>query len=226
LWDLCGAKLDLSISSDCPNCGTKKDAIKNTSNASAGKSYGIWIWLILIVLLLVGGYYFMISTNHPVQTSSITPSSYNAYTPYTLVSTPTQVTGNLQKRSGMKTIATISGQSSLTSNNIYIPSGYWELWYTADPMICGGQGQKSSKGSNSVVFPSLSIQVMDADHPNDIVETITPPGGLDSILWQRSGIDPRPWSQKFFQGGRNYYFIVNARSLNSYSIDIRIPDNS
>ncbi len=52
---------------------------------------------------------------------------------------------------------------------------------------------------------------MDADDPNRIVQTITPPGGLDSSLWTES--DPRPWKEKFFEGQKNYFFIITTQSL-------------
>jgi hypothetical protein len=102
----------------------------------------------------------------------------------------------------MTTIATFSGQNSLTTNNFYVPS-YWELWYTADPMVMGGQGQTSATGSYSAVIPTLSIQVMDGDIPNQVIRTIDPPGGLDMTLWQISGIDPRPWVEKFYEGNKH-----------------------
>ncbi len=35
--------------------------------------------------------------------------------------------------------------------------------------------------------------------------------------------DPRPWVEKFFEGQRDYYFIITAQSLQSYSIQIRVP---
>jgi hypothetical protein len=73
---------------------------------------------------------------------------------------------------------------------------------------------------------------MDAGDPNRIVRTVTPPGGLtDYTLWQttttNNGItisnDPRPWKEYFYEGQRGYYFIIQANSLNSYEIDIRVP---
>ena len=94
-----------------------------------------------------------------------------------------------------------------------------------------GSSQTVIQGSYSVVNPTLSIQVMDGDDPNRIVRTITPPGGLDESLWvtqtdENGNIisqDPRPWIEKFFEGQRNYFFIITAQSLNSYELDIRVP---
>jgi hypothetical protein len=102
-------------------------------------------------------------------------------------------------------------------------------------------------GSYSSVTPQFSIQVMDAMDPNRIVRTITPPGGVDFNLWMgtkksvtnpqvlTSGnqkatvssdtvyVDPRPWTEKFYEGQRTYYFIIKTQSIESYSIDIKIP---
>ena len=64
---------------------------------------------------------------------------------------------------------------------------------------------------------------MDAEDPNRIVRTITPPGGLDKSLWTGEAGDPRPWKEKFYEGARKYYFIIYAHSLNSYNLDIRVP---
>ena len=136
--------------------------------------------------------------------------------------------------------ATISGRYTSTTQVFTIPFPYWELWYTADPAgPVGGQGQKLGtstvtgskesgstqtviQGSYSSSFPEFTVQVMDADDPNRIVRTITPPGGLDKSLWTTTN-DPRPWKERFFEGSRNYYFIITAHALNSYNLDIRVP---
>jgi hypothetical protein len=86
---------------------------------------------------------------------------------------------------------------------------------------------------------------MDAEDPNRVVRTISPPGGIDLNLWMgvkgtinpsstsKKGrettssdtiyADPRPWTEKFFEGQRSYYFIINSQLIKSYSIDIRVP---
>ncbi len=137
------------------------------------------------------------------------------------------------------TYATISGQYRGTTQVMHIPFPYWELWYTVEPAgkmggkdqilesstVEGGEGSGIShsflQGSFSVITPVFNIQVMDADDPNRIVRTITPPGGLDSTLWTDS--DPRPWKEKFYEGQRNYYFVINTQALSSYTIEIRVP---
>jgi len=102
-------------------------------------------------------------------------------------------------------------------------------------------------GSYSTANPQFTIQVMDGDDPNRIVRTITPPGGINLNLWlgitptpgQNSNfktnqvkaiatvptkaVDPRPWTEKFYEGQRHYYFIITAQSLQSYSIKIQVP---
>ncbi|MDD1695352.1 MAG: hypothetical protein LUQ54_00500 [Methanoregula sp.] len=136
--------------------------------------------------------------------------------------------------------ATISGKYRATSQIIDIPFPYWELWYTVDPAgPAGGKGQSLStstvsgskesgsthtviQGSFSVTQPVFTIQVMDAEDPNRIVRTISPPGGLDSSLWKGTN-DPRPWKERFFEGSKKYYFVIDARALNSYNLDIRVP---
>jgi hypothetical protein len=108
--------------------------------------------------------------------------------------------------------------------------------------VAAGSGVQ---GSYSSAIPVFTVQVMDAEDPSRIVRTISPPGGIDINLWKgikgpvnpastaKAGrttnsadtpiTDPRPWTEKFYEGCRSYYFIINAQRLNSYSIDIRVP---
>lgn len=133
--------------------------------------------------------------------------------------------------------AKISGQYSATTRVTHIPFPYWEIWYTAEPAgkmggkdqvlgsstVEGGEGISHSilQGSYSVITPRFTLQVMDADDPNRIVRTISPPGGLDFTLWKES--DPRPWKEKFFEGRKRYFFVITAQALSSYSLEIRVP---
>jgi hypothetical protein len=166
---------------------------------------------------------------------------------------------NLPLNTTMVSYAKINGKSSGTTQVIKIPFPYWEMVYTVDPVaetkpssvavaatkgsgIAAGSGVQ---GSYSSATPVFTIQVMDAEDPNRIVRTISPPGGIDINLWKgikntvnpastpKKGrettsadtpvTDPRPWTEKFYEGQRSYYFIINAQLLNSYSIDIRVP---
>lgn len=100
-------------------------------------------------------------------------------------------------------------------------------------------------GSYSVVNPTFTIQVMDGDDPNRVVRTISPPGGINLDLWKGTfsdvetsktsgnrkktisadikSVDPRPWTEYFYEGQRNYYFIITAQALDSYTVDIKVP---
>jgi len=72
----------------------------------------------------------------------------------------------------------------------------------------------------------LQIQVIDKTNADRLVTTVEPPGGLDKTMWQRSGIDPRPWKQKFYEGNKEYYFVITAKHLTSYTIEARVPKSS
>jgi hypothetical protein len=101
-------------------------------------------------------------------------------------------------------------------------------------------------GSYSTAKPEFTAIVMDGDDPNRIVRTITPPGGIDSDLWagksrdeagkqiereadkdlntvEKKELDPRPWTEKFYEGQRNYYFVIKTQSIQSYSMTIQVP---
>ena len=90
----------------------------------------------------------------------------------------------------------------------------------------GGQDSVSASGSNSALFPYLSIQVLDTTNSDRIEETVEPPGGLDKTLWAKSGLDPRPWKQKFYEGNKEYCFVITTKHLKSYAIEARIPKSS
>ena len=130
--------------------------------------------------------------------------------------------------------ARISGKYSGTTRIVEMPFPYWELVYTVDPVTAtepgsvqvsqtSGTGGSYSgvQGSYSGVIPDFTVQVVDAADPNRIVRTFSPPGGINRELWKTT--DPRPWTEKFYEGQRSYYFIITSKMLNSYSIDIRIP---
>ena len=170
----------------------------------------------------------------------------------------TRINSTDYRNTSLTTIAKINGQYSGTTQIMNIPFPYWEMWYTVEPFAdMGGQDQALGtstvigpkepnvkgigsatviQGSFSVMIPTFSVQVMDADDPNRIIRIITPPGGLDEKLWTGKSVtggysndettsipDPRPWKEKFFEGNRKYFFIVNTNAINSYSIEIRVP---
>lgn len=121
----------------------------------------------------------------------------------------------------LTTIQSITGGSGTQAVTVNVPSGYWELWYTVDPRVTGAQDSHSATGTQSALFPAFSIKITDAKTGEEI-DTVEPPGGLDTTLWARSG-DPRPWSKRFFQGGREFQFEITARHVNSYVIEARVP---
>lgn len=171
------------------------------------------IAIALIFFILIAGCFDQPSPSRTIATAMATDRT---------TASPASV---FPESSKFTTLITVTGQSGKTSDSFSVPGGYWELWYTADPLITGGQDSVSATGSNSALFPSLSIQIIDKNS-RSVVETVEPQGGLDKTLWVKSGLDPRPWKQKFYEGNKEYYFVVSARHLNSYTIEARIPRNS
>jgi hypothetical protein len=190
---------------------------------------------LLVVIFLI---FFVLITGcttqrpgNPVTTTqpspSVTPGATQSLTSGTTVSTATTTMAppaptSAFPGSGFTPLITVTGQSGKTSGTFSVPGGYWELWYTAEPLTSGGQDSVSSSGSNSAVFPSLLIQVIDTTNADRLVATVEPPGGLDKTLWQKSGIDPRPWKQKFYEGNKEYYLVITAKHLTSYTIEARV----
>jgi hypothetical protein len=119
----------------------------------------------------------------------------------------------------LKIIKRITGTTSTHSENVSVPYTSWELWYTADPFATGGQDSHSASGSQSAVFPQLTIWVRDL-RTGKIVE-IEPPGGLDEDLWQKSS-DPRPWKEKIYSGNSEYNILITTRHVTSYTLEVRV----
>jgi len=160
-------------------------------------------------------------TTPPQSVQTAVPSTEVITIPVTTTIVPTTITtpDPLGDSPDLVTIDTITGGSGSRSANVTVSSGYWEMWYTADPLVTGGQDSHSASGSQSAVFPSLSVVVSDANGKE--IATVEPPGGLDVNLWQRSG-DPRPWSKKFYEGNKEYTFDITARSVKSYLVEVRV----
>jgi hypothetical protein len=126
----------------------------------------------------------------------------------------------LPPQADLKTVATLTGGSGHWAVPVTIPDGNWELWYTADPFAGGDQDTPTATGSESDVFPALSVKIYDKASGEQMGE-VQPPGGLDSVRWTLSG-DPRPWSERFYYGGgRTLVFDVTARNVKSYTLEVR-----
>ncbi len=155
----------------------------------------------------------------------------------TPVPTPISHTGVALQTSEFETnpmvpYVTIEGKDPGSTEPISMPFPYWELRYTVDPYettFVGTTGNKEggvAPSSGAEVFPSFSIDVIDADQPNRTVRTITPPGGLDAALWKKGKeYDPRPWVEKFYEGveNHNYYFVITPHMIHSYRVDVMVP---
>lgn len=90
----------------------------------------------------------------------------------------------------LKTYTTISGEHSQIIDSFFIPSKYWEIWYTVElpedlqnPILEEQSDDENIVQSLSAVNPSFKIIVKNIDS-NEIINTITPSGGLDPKLWK------------------------------------------
>jgi hypothetical protein len=103
------------------------------------------------------------------------------------------------------TYATISNEWPGTTENLYIPTPWWVMEYTADPRALPPNA-----------YPLLIIQVFDAQDPNRF---ITAP--IRQTIYEEP--PETPWSQKFYEGKRTYYFKVDTSFIKSYTITIKVP---
>ncbi|MDO8840752.1 MAG: hypothetical protein Q7J09_07395 [Methanocalculus sp.] len=117
----------------------------------------------------------------------------------------------------LETYAIFEGKFSGTSQIFSIPFPRWELWYSITPSV-----RPIAEGASQAVgYPQFSITVMDAQDPGRKVGTLSPGGIIDDRGWSEN--DPRPWKQKFYEGGRSYYLVIDSRLIESYTIEIKVP---
>jgi hypothetical protein len=138
-------------------------------------------------------------------------------TAQTALPTPTPA---IPESTRVRAAGQIVGGSGKQSVKIFVPSDYWELTYTVDPLETGGQESHSATGSNSAIFPKMTITIIDTT-TGKVFDTVEPPGGLDRELWKRS--DPRPWYKRYYAGNRTFEFDVYAYGVKSYTIEPRVP---
>jgi hypothetical protein len=122
----------------------------------------------------------------------------------TLPPNPTIPQAGVQSRP-LVTYAVISNQWPGTTENLYIPTPWWVLEYTADPYALPPNA-----------YPLFIIQVFDAQDPNRF---ITAP--IKQPIFEDPP-DP-PWSMKFYEGKRTYYFKVDTSFIRSYTLTIKVP---
>ncbi|HVN65676.1 MAG TPA: hypothetical protein VMT31_03545 [Methanomicrobiales archaeon] len=101
--------------------------------------------------------------------------------------------------------AEISGRWSGMTENVYIPTPYWVLEYTAEPLALPPDA-----------YPVIIIQVFDVENPNRVV--ITP---IKQTIYEEP--PENPWTQKVFEGKRTYYFRIDTSFIKSYTITIKVP---
>ena len=158
---------------------------------------------------LPSGLPYVPAVTTPTLAASFTPRSVMFVDParYNINVIDTYPTMNVPKPDGgpdktTRIFATINGRWSGTTDVVHIPYPYFEIWYTLTTTV-----------APDVVVPKFSMQVVDAEDPNRFVRVITPPGNSYG----------GPFVEKFFEGNHDYYFIINTKYIQSYSIDVRIP---
>ncbi|MBP2145174.1 hypothetical protein J2129_000628 [Methanofollis sp. W23] len=148
----------------------------------------------------------------PQEIGFVDPSSYNLSLVKERVQAPIRYPALPQSTNKMVTYAEIHGTESGTTEIVHIPYPYWELWYEADPY--------------NTEFCFFNIQVMDANDPNRFVRILSHPhadfkqGNTTKSDSETDGM----WSEKFFEGYRDYWFVINTYCIKSYDLKVMVPE--
>jgi len=111
-----------------------------------------------------------------------------------------------------RTYAILNGTTSGRTESFAIPFPRWILSLTAVPQL-------NTTANSTFIFPRLRIQVVDAEDPSRIVQSIEP-DLLDARI--NTPFDPRPWKVEIPEGNRMYYLVVYSQSVESYTIEILV----
>ena len=140
----------------------------------------------------------------------VDPASYGITPTGEVAKMSVPPSGNTTSRA-MVVYAVVRGSGSGTTDIISIPYPYWELAYDAE--------------AYNTEFSRLNIQVMDATDPNRIVRIASK---KDSDFIMGKDFDPairkEAWKMKFYEGGRDYWFVINTRSIKSYTLQVLVPE--
>ena len=109
------------------------------------------------------------------------------------------------------TYATIDGQWSGTTGIVRIPSPMWRLDYS------------DITAANDEI-PLFNCQVMDAGDPNRFVRVFTLNFRDFVIMKEKPDLKKQQWASTFYEGNRDYYFVINTRCIESYHVMIQVPE--
>ncbi|QYZ80257.1 hypothetical protein E2N92_12855 [Methanofollis formosanus] len=110
----------------------------------------------------------------------------------------------------MTTYAEVHGEGSGTTEIIHIPYPYWELWYDADPY--------------NTEYCFFNVQVMDANDPNRFVRILSHPYTDFKSGNVTRGDTKSGWTEQFYEGSGDYWFVINTRCIRSYDLEIMVPE--
>ena len=109
------------------------------------------------------------------------------------------------------TYATIDGRGSGTTGIVTIPFPIWRLDYSdITPM--------------NDEIPFFNCQVMDAHDPNRFVHIVTLNSAYFRAMKDKPELRKEQWVKVFYEGCRDYYFVINARCLKAYHLKIQVPE--
>lgn len=109
------------------------------------------------------------------------------------------------------TYATIDGQWSGTTGIVRVPFPMWRLDY-------------SDITTTNDEIPFFNCQVMDAEDPNRFVRIITLNFADFLAVKDEPELKKGRWVSTFYEGYHDYYFVINARCIDSYHLKIQVPE--
>jgi len=65
---------------------------------------------------------------------------------------------------------------------------------------------------------------MDAHDPNRFVHIVTLNSAYFRAMKDKPELRKEQWVKVFYEGCRDYYFVINARCLKAYHLKIQVPE--
>lgn len=138
------------------------------------------------------------------------PATYHISVEQERPNMPKTPSGTAPSPTNWVTYAKIDGKGSGTTGIIRVPFPLWRLDYS----------DITTKSDKISLF---NCQVMDAEDPNRFVHIVTLNFPEFMATKDKSELREEQWVKTFYEGDRDYYFVINTRSISAYHLKIQVP---
>mgnify|MGYP000903223632 CR=1 FL=1 len=147
----------------------------------------------------------------PREIGFVDPATYHITSEKSPLNITTSRPGTAPGITKWVTYATVDGRWSGTTGIVRIPFPLWRLDYS-----------ETTPANDEI--PRFNCQIMDAEDPNRFVRVITLNAADFLAVKGKPELKKEQWVSTFYEGHHDYYFVINARCVDSYHLKIQVPE--